>query len=180
MRPTRRTRPFFPQRHLHRPSALKEQNGLAEVTHFLDEGNLDTRTGNTGYAINNTDGKQRMNAMSVEADCMESALVNLLSEACEMDKRSEMDTQFVFFALQAGSVYKQPTDVRDFDMVQKSSVPYHTSREDYKMHGTIVKMPLPCIAASDAIVCHIFRGNDLVAVFATLAECGYENIFSVM
>lgn len=152
---------------------------MAEVTSFIHGGGIDGNLKQTAYAIS-TDGKQKLNALSVEAGCAEDTLTSLMSEACEMDKKSEMDNQFVFFALQGGNVYKQPTDVRDFEMVQESSVPYHTSRCDYKMHGTIVKMPLPCMAAPDAIVCHVFKGQDMVAVLAALAEYEYEDVYSVM
>ena len=179
MRAARVTPPFSPQRRPHRRSAQRKESGVAEVTHFINEGGLQGNPEQGGYTIS-TDGKQRLNALSIEAGCEESTLTSLMSEACEMDKKCEMDTQFVFFALQGGNVYKQPTDVRDFDMVQASSVPYHTGRDDYKMHGTIVKMPLPCMAAPDAIVCHVFKGQDTVAVLASLAEYDYEDVYSVM
>lgn len=157
----------------------KEGSGLAEVTSFIHGGGIEGDLAQGGLAIN-TDGRQRLNALSVEAGCAENTLASLMLEACEMDKKSEMDSQFVFFALQGGNVYKQPTDVRDFEMVQESSVPYHTSRGDYKMHGTIVKMALPCMAAPDAIVCHVFKGQDMLAVLAALAEYEYEDVYSVM
>jgi hypothetical protein len=180
MRSARVTPPFCPPRRPHRRSApRKEGGGLEEVTSFIHGGGIEGDLAQAGYTIS-TDGKQRLNALSVEAGCAENTLASLMSEACEMDKKSEMDTQFVFFALQGGNVYKQPTDVRDFEMVQESSVPYHTSRGDYKMHGTIVKMPLPCMAAPDAIVCHVFKGQDMVAVLAALAEYEYEDVYSVM
>jgi len=172
--------PFCPPHRPHRWSPQrKEGHGLAEVTSFIRGGGIEGDLAQAGYAIS-TDGKQRLNALSVEAGCAEDTLTSLMSEACEMDKKSEMDTQFIFFALQGGNVYKQPTDFRDFEIVQKSSVPYHTSRGDYKMHGTVVKMPLPCMAAPDAIVCHIFKDQDMVAVLAALAEYEYEDVYSVM
>jgi len=155
-----------------------EGDGLEEVTRFIHGGGIEYYFSQDGYTIS-TDGKQRLKALSVEAGCAEDTLVSLMSEACEMDKKREMDTQFVFFALQGGNVYKQPTDVRDYKMVEESSVPYHTNRGDYKMHGTIVKMPLSCMAAPDAIVCHVFKGKDMVAMLASLAEYEYQNVYSI-
>lgn len=120
------------------------------------------------------DGRQKLTDL-VEGD----TLVTLFTEACDMAKKHEMDYQFIFFALHGGNIYKQPTDVRDYDVVQESSVAYHTSRDDYEMHGTITKKPLPQMMATDAVVCHVCKRDEMVAVVASLPEYDYEEVFTV-
>lgn len=179
MRAARVEAPFQPLKRRARRSAPDDELGnlRRELSAFHQEGT--PGQDQVAYTIT-TDGRDKLKALSTESDCAEGTLDELIKEACEMDKRGEMDYQFVFFALQGGNVYKQPTDVRDFEMVHESSVPYHTSRPDYKLHGTIVKMPLPQMMAPSAIVCHVSKGPEMVGVVATLAEYNYEEMYSVM
>tara|TARA_B100001057_G_scaffold56554_1_gene50107 strand:+ start:334 stop:873 length:540 start_codon:yes stop_codon:yes gene_type:complete len=179
MRAARVVAPFQPPKRRARRSAPDDE--LDNLRHELSAFHQVDTPGQdqVAYTIT-TDGRDKLKALSTESDCAEGTLDELIKEACEMDKRGEMDYQFVFFALQGGNLYKQPTDVRDFEMVYESSVPYHTSRPDYKLHGTIVKMPLPQMMAPSAIVCHVFKGPKMAGIVATLAEYNYEEMYSVM
>lgn len=179
MRSARVSARFQPPKRRARRSA--PDNELGNLRHELSalNGNIVGGQESVAYTIT-TDGRDRLKALSTESECAEHTLDEIVKEACEMDRRGEMDYQFMFFALQGGSVYKQPTDVRDFDMVHESSVPYHMSRSDYKLHGTIVKMPLPQMMTPSAIVCHVFKGHEVASVVATLAEYDYEQMYCVV
>lgn len=97
-----------------------------------------------------------------------------------MAKDRDLDYQFVFFAFHGDNLYKQPTDVRDFETIHESSVAYHTGRPDYRMHGTIVKMPISAMKADDAVVCHVYKKDKIVAAVASRSDCDYNEIFSIM
>lgn len=97
-----------------------------------------------------------------------------------MAQKGDLHHQFVFFALHGDNVYQQPTHVRDYQTIQECSVAYHTGRPDYKMHGTILKMSIPEMSADNAVVCNVYKKNEIVASVASLAEYGYKEIFSIM
>ena len=97
-----------------------------------------------------------------------------------MAKNGDLDYQFVFFALHDDNLYKQPTDVRDYNLLHESSVAYHTARPDYKMHGTIVKVAMPEMMANEAVLCQICKQDKIIASVASLADYNYEEIFSLM
>lgn len=176
MRATRAAVPFHPpKRRGRRPEPDDELGELGRELSTFDAGGIPGQKP-TRCTVT-TDGRDKLETLSIASGCAGGTLDELMKEACEMDKRGEMDYQFVFFALQGGNVYKQPTDVRDFDTVHESSVPYHMSRPDYKLHGTIVKMPLPQITAPSAIVCHVFKGVEMTGVVAAMAEDGYEQMY---
>lgn len=127
-----------------------------------------------------TDGTERLAQLSSEAGFINNKLFDLFSEACKMAKDGDLDYQFVFFALHGDNIYKQPTDVRDYQTIHDSSVAYHTARPDYKMHGTIVKMPMPAMMADEAVVCHVCKKDKMVAAVASLADYDYAEVFSIM
>jgi len=127
-----------------------------------------------------TNGIDRLANLSTEAGCTNNKLADLFTEACGMAKNGQLDCEFIFFALHGDNIYKQPTDVRDYEVVQANSVPMHINRPDYKVHGTILKMPLPAMMANDAVVCHICKGDTVVAAVASLPDYGYEEVFSLM
>lgn len=127
-----------------------------------------------------TNGVERLAQLSREAGFTINKLNDLFSEACTMAKDGQLDYQFVFFALHGTNVYKQPTDVRDYNTLHDSCVTYHTGRPDYKMHGTIVKMPMPSMMADEAVVCHVCKGDHMVAAVASIADYDYQEIFCIM
>ena len=127
-----------------------------------------------------TNGIERLAILSKEAGFINNKLADLFTEACGMAKKGELDCEFIFFALHGDNIYKQPTDVRDYDVVQANSVPMHTSRPDYKIHGTILKMPLTAMMADEAVVCHICKGDAIIAAVASLSDYDYKEVFSLM
>ena len=130
------------------------------------------------------DGWEKLRIVSAESDCAQDTLTNLLTEACKMEREGALDLQFLFFSImkhEAGqNVYKQPTYYSDYDTIVRDSIPYHTNRDDYCLHGTIAKMQLPEMMAPEAIVCHIFKGSTLIAVVCTLSEYDYKEAYSLM
>ena len=126
------------------------------------------------------EGFERLDSISADVDCDPRKLRDVFLEACDMAKTGRLDYEFLFFALHGDNIYKQPTDVRDYNPASNSDVSYHTSRHDYKIHGKIAKMSIPEMMADGAVVCHIYKKDKLVGSVASLADYDYEEAFSLM
>lgn len=125
------------------------------------------------------DGIECLAHLSTQVDCPENKLIDLFKEACATARKGGLNGEFIFFAVHGDNVYKQPTDLRDFDVVQEQGVPVHVTRPDYKVHGTILKTHLPAMMAKDAIICNISKGDAVIATVASLADYGYQEAFSL-
>ena len=125
-----------------------------------------------------SDGYETLRNVSVAEECMEEVLTALFDDARDMARRGEMEDEFIFFSVHGNSIYKQPTNIQDYNVIQDSSV-YHSSRQDYKIHGTILKTALPEMMADEALVCEVYKHNELLAVIASLPEQDYVDTFTV-
>jgi len=117
------------------------------------------------------EGLDAMDEVCVRLDCPQSSLNSVLQDSLGAARMGEFEHTFVFFAFHGDNIYRQPTDVRDFYMVQQS-IEYHTGRDDYKLHGTVTKTPM--LGDQDAIVCRVFFKEDVVAVAVSLSAGNYK------
>lgn len=126
------------------------------------------------------DGKETLLTVAKLSLCSDNdCLVKQHHSGCDMALRGELNWQFVFFAVHSGNMYKQPIDIRDYNTVNHSSVQYHTSREDYTLHGTTVKTTVAHIGVSDAVVTSMSHKNNLLSVVMSLPDDDYKQIYTV-
>lgn len=118
------------------------------------------------------EGLDEMGDVCVRLDCPQNSLDAVLQDSLEAARMGEFEHTFVFFAFHGDNIYRQPTDIRDFCMVQQS-IGYHTARPDYKMHGTVTKTPV--LGDQDAIICQVFFKSEVVAIAVSLSWGNYKS-----
>lgn len=64
-------------------------------------------------------------------------------------------------------------------MVNYLSVTYHTSREDYSLHGTTVKTAIGHLNVLDAVVTQMIHNNNLLAIVTSFPDDGYKQIYTI-
>lgn len=116
--------------------------------------------------------RKGMEEICSRLDCPKPLLDSVLHDSLEAARMGEFEHTFVFFAFHGNNIYRQPTDVRDFLMVQQS-ISYHTGRDDYKLHGTVTKTAV--MGDPDAIVCQIFSKDTVMALAVSLSTDDYSS-----
>jgi hypothetical protein len=95
-----------------------------------------------------------------------------------MARNGDLTDEFLFFAVHGGHLYKQPTDVRDYQ-TSLAGVAHHPAREDYLMHGTVVKMPLQSVNGGEAVVTQVCSREMVMAAVASLPGDAYEDVLQL-